>query len=104
MPWDDVPCPWCPCAACRRWAVREQWTLEDLAAWRAAIVESVYLCVATACRHRWLETTSPAYRHPPHCKVCGLQGRGGVITRGIGDPLPSDRFVFDRDDGLGPKF
>lgn len=82
-------------------------TEADLTQWRVEVLatERVYVCQATACGHRWLETTSPAYcRSLDHCKVCGSRNRGGVIMAGFATPLPSDRFVFDRDDGLGPKF
>jgi hypothetical protein len=102
QPWDDLPCPLCPCAACRLWAPQGAWNDTELAAWSEAIVEAVYLCIAYRCGHRWLETTSPAYRHPDHCKVCGR--RRQVITRGLGALHPADAFVFDRDDGLGPMF
>lgn len=64
--------------------------------------ERVYVCVAYACGHRWLETTSPAYcRNGDHCKVCGRRRPG--ISMGLAQRQPSDAFVFDRDDGLGPK-
>jgi hypothetical protein len=102
-PWDDLPCPVCPCPACRLWAPQGAWNEAELAAWRDAIVETVYLCVATACGHRWLETTAPAYsRNGGHCKACGRRSRGGVITRGIDLPRPADVFVFDPDDHLMP--
>lgn len=103
---ERYPCAYCPCAACRRWyptdpgeAELEQWRVELLA------TERIYVVEATSCGHRWLETTSPAYRRShDHCKVCGHRGRGGVIMAGFATPLPSDRFVYDRDDGLGPMF
>lgn len=104
---EQSPCAFCPCPACRRWFPLVDTGVGALERWRVEVLatESIYVVEATACGHRWLETTSPAYRrNGGHCKVCGGRGRGGVIMAGFATPLPSDRFVFDRDDGLGPKF
>lgn len=104
--WDSLPCPFCPCAACRRFAREDElWTVAELVEWQETVDagETVIVVQAHRCGHRWLETSSRAYRrNGDHCKVCGLRRTG--MSWGLATPLPSDRFVFDRDDGLGPMF